>query len=241
MRVVVTRPDIAGRQTAERLRGLGHETVLMPLAKAVHHTDAARKALAKDPWAIAITSAEAARVLASLGDDIRPHLHTPIFTVGSSSAKAASDAGFGNVSASSSDGTALADLIHGQLGGQETDGKPLLYLAGQPRASSFEARLRALGMPFAICECYSMQPVAWGEAALVELLHQPTVDVVLFYSAQTARQFFANPVFRNQPDLLAAARFLCLSENIAESLPPSHRAKAAVASRTDEDHLLALL
>lgn len=242
MRVVVTRPAIAGRQTAERLRGLGHEPVLLPLARAIHDPDATRKALAQqEPWALAITSAEAARVVASLGDDLRPYLKTPVFAVGAGSAKAASDAGFENVAASSRDGIALADMIDDHLDRREAHGTPLLYLAGQPRASGFEARLSALDIPFRICECYKMAPVTWDDAAMTDVFREAAAEVVLFYSAQTARQFFAHAVFREQPELLAAIRFACLSDNIAEALPPANRANAMVATYPDEDHLLALL
>ncbi len=45
MRVLVTRPQHSGERTAERLRKLGHEPILLPLSQPVHDGDAAVRGL----------------------------------------------------------------------------------------------------------------------------------------------------------------------------------------------------
>ena len=75
MRVLVLRPEPAAGRTAARLAARGHEAVLLPLSQAEHDTDAASAGLAGPHSAIAITSAEAARVLALAEGTIKSRLH----------------------------------------------------------------------------------------------------------------------------------------------------------------------
>ncbi len=140
MRVLVTRPLPSAERTAKSLRDMGHEPVLLPLSQPVHDSKAALEGLARSNGPIAITSAEAVRVLSSAGEDIKPYLLRPLFAVGGASAKEAKAIGFNSVTASSGDGAQLAELIAHQT--RET----VIYLAGSPRAETFELRARALDL-----------------------------------------------------------------------------------------------
>ncbi|MHB0950688.1 MAG: uroporphyrinogen-III synthase [Allorhizobium sp.] len=241
MRVLVTRPELAGRTTAEILRSLGHEPVLLPMSAPVHDPQAALAGLSSPHAAIAITSAEAIRTLLKLGDKLAPYNADPLFAVGKASARAAEGAGFRNVIASIGDGVALADNINVYLREHEVCGGPLLYLAGRPRSGGFEAQLAAHKVPFTVCECYEMRAVNYEPAELQAVFKEDTLDAVLFYSAESAKRFFAQPYTNMSSHLLNHLHYICMSENVLLALPLRYRQNASVAATPDEAALLALL
>lgn len=238
MRVVVTRPQHSGERTVRRLTEMGHEALPLPLSEPVHDVDAARQALSETQDAIAVTSAEAIRALAVLGQNLALHLDRPLFAVGKATAKEARKLGFTHVLSSEGSGIELAELIARE---QTSTQQPLLYLAGSPRAAGFETRLMELNIPLRTVECYRMLNIAPDDATLRKFFVDIHADAVLLYSRQTALRFFSLPFLRQHPDALALTRFLCLSEAIADAVPALLRAHADIAAMPDEDSLLALL
>ncbi|MFS8045330.1 uroporphyrinogen-III synthase [Rhizobium sp. BR 314] len=239
MRVVVTRPRHSGERTIERLTRMGHEAHLLPLAEPVHHVEDARRALLQTQGAIAVTSAEAIRVLAALEPDLSQHLGRPIFAVGKATAKEAAKLGFTDITASEGGGNELAALISSHA--TDNDGALLLYLAGFPRATGFEAGLTGLQLPFRTVECYRMQDIIPDDATLSQLFVDRPADAVLLYSQLTAQRFFGLSFVQRNQTLLDGIRFLCLSEAIAEAIPVALHPHVAIAGTPDEDRLLALL
>jgi uroporphyrinogen-III synthase len=237
MRVLVLRPEPAATRTAEKLATLGHEAVRLPLSRAEHDVAAVKAALTKPHAAIAITSAEAARLLAGIGENLAPHRQTPLFAVGEASAEAARRAGFRTVVAGGGDGESLAKTI---LAHTRPDG-PILYLAGSPRAPGFERRLKEAGIPFHTAEAYRMVPLAPSPAEIEAALLAPVPDAVLLYSRESARAFFALAPLAEAPKRFPAMRLLCMSANVAAAVPESFTARAAIAAAPDEESLLALL
>ncbi|ARQ60256.1 MULTISPECIES: uroporphyrinogen-III synthase [Rhizobium] len=235
MRVLVTRPAHSAEKTAQRLRDMGHEPLLLPLRRPQHDSSAAASALAATRGAIAVTSAEAMRVLSALGETLGPHLDRPIFAVGETTAQAARRLGFRTVTASSGNGRDLADLV----GAQSVE--DLLYLAGRPRAETFEGRLRELGIRFSVAECYRMLPVAPGPADIKAIFSGHRLDAVLFYSRQTAEDFFQLAELRSALSEQGGIRLLCLSEAVAQAIPASLKETVAISSMPDEISLLSLL
>ncbi|ATN36324.1 hypothetical protein ACO34A_21275 [Rhizobium sp. ACO-34A] len=242
VRVLVTRPEPSATRTAEKLRLMGHDPVVLPLARAVHDTPATRAALATPHAAIAVTSAEAIRVLEELGaETIALHREDLLFAVGAASAEAAKRLGFRRVVAGDGDGAALAALIARDLEGRISIERPLLYLAGKPRASGLEDALEERRIPANICECYRMEDASITEQALQSCLTAPPVDAILFYSAESMRRFFALPFTKACKHALGEVRFLCLSEKIRGAIPAHLQQKADVAGVPTETSLLALL
>ncbi|ULR44362.1 uroporphyrinogen-III synthase [Rhizobium sp. K102] len=235
MRVLVTRPAHSAETTAQRLRDMGHEPLLLPLRRPQHDSAAAAGALAATGGAIAVTSAEAMRVLSALGEILGPHLDRPIFAVGEMTAQAARRLGFRSVTASSGNGRDLADLV----AAQKTEA--LLYLAGLPRAETFEGRLRELGIRFSVAECYRMQPVAPGPADIEAIFSGHRPDAVLFYSRQTAEDFFQVAELRSALLEQGGIRLLCLSEAVAQAIPTSLKGSVTISPMPDEISLLSLL
>ncbi|MCF1468027.1 uroporphyrinogen-III synthase [Agrobacterium vitis] len=238
MRVLLTRTETASRKTADRLHVLGHDTVLLPLARAVHHADEALKALSKPHAALAVTSAEALRCLAPHGEVLRPYFETPLFAVGTATAKAAQLLGFRAVISAEGDGTALAQAI-ATAPIKWTD--PLLYLAGQPRKRSLEEGLHQSSIPFDVVEAYTMQGMVYKPEDIIDRLEGKSVDAVLLYSAETARRFFALPLSGEIANLFASAHIFCLSTDIAENVAKSFRNRVSIAPRPHEEALLSLL
>jgi uroporphyrinogen-III synthase len=241
MRVLVLRPERSARKTAIRLSSLGHQPVVLPLSEPRHDPDALRVALGKPHAAIAITSSEAARLLASMEAALEPHRRTTLFAVGHSSAQAARDAGFSAVLTSGGDGRDLADLILRHFADHAMPAGPVLYLAGNPRAATFESRMTEVAIPHRTVECYRMVPLAPEPGELQSALIEAVPDAVLFYSRESAKRFFAlEPVAANV-DVFLQTRFLCMSENVSQAVPPGFSATVMVSEKPDEESLLMLL
>lgn len=241
MRVLVTRPEPAASRTAAELRRRGHEPLVLPLAAAEHDTAALKEALAQPHSTIAVTSAEAIRALRAVGQLPQPLFEETLYAVGDSTAKAASGLGFRQVIAGDNDGPALARRIAepGQPAG--TAMRPLLYLAGSPRSPGFEVALAELGVPVTVCECYHMRPRALTAAEIAGAIGDDPVDVVLLYSSESARRLFDPPAAEPLSKRLLGARFLCLSEKIAATLPARFHAHSKAAPFPNEAALLSLL
>ncbi|MGF6173239.1 uroporphyrinogen-III synthase [Ensifer sp. 4252] len=236
MRLLVTRPQPAAEATARRLEVMGHQPLLLPLARAEHLPQAVRKALEEPHAAIALTSAEAVRVLADLGADLEPHKAEPCFCVGEATARAARDLGFISVYPAAGTGRSLAELIAATLSASQT---PLLYLAGSPRSDGLEATLQQLRIVHVTVECYRMQPIAHPPGILARLTAAGQLDAVLLYSHDTARRFAALLVEAGLEPAAFSPRYLCLSAVVAEALPDG--TPVEVATRPDEESLFSLL
>lgn len=239
--MLVLRPEPAAARTISTLATLGHDAVPLPLSKAEHDIEAVREALATPHAAIAVTSAEIARLFSTIGTDVAPHLSTRVFAVGQATADAMTAVGFHDVYTAGGDGAALAESIiaHGRATG--TPESPILYLAGKPRASGFENRLRAAGIPFRTVESYRMVALTYPPAAIATALLEPVPDAVLLYSPESARAFFGLAPLLEMPDRFAALRLLCMSPNVAAIVPERFAAQAETATAPDEASLLALL
>ncbi|QFY61630.1 uroporphyrinogen-III synthase [Rhizobium grahamii] len=231
MRVLVTRPLHSGERTAERLRDMGHEPILFPLAEPVHDP-AALLGLAERTGPLAVTSAEAIRALASLPTFPAEYFDRQVFAVGQATAEEARAFGFRTVAASTGNGADLADMIFSACR------QPVTYLAGSPRAATFEARANEIGLPIDIVECYRMRPLQIAHSELEDLLHDRPPRAILFYSRETTRAFFA---LMENPEIVSAVRFLCLSQAVAEGIPASLRHSADIALTPEEGALLSLL
>jgi uroporphyrinogen-III synthase len=205
---------------------------MLPLSEPVHDSAAATAALAQTAGPLAVTSAEAIRALLTQSSSLAPHLDRPLYAVGSATAEAAIAAGFTAVKAASGDGRDLAELITAEAAGAVT------YLAGTPRAETFEKRAGELGLRLTIADCYHMKQIAPGKEALESLQRAPA-DAVLLYSRETAAALFR--FFNPLPKWLGTARILCLSEAVAVAVPAPLLKNLRIAAMPDEQSLLSLL
>ncbi|MEW6634359.1 MAG: uroporphyrinogen-III synthase [Pseudomonadota bacterium] len=232
VRVLVTRPEPGASRTALRLETQGFQPILLPLTET--------KALpvegdvAADVAAVAVTSANAVRhaskqlvaMLAAL----------PCHAVGKRTAEACRAAGLLVVNEGPGDAEALADAIAAGLAG-----KAMVYLCGRVRFPVFEQRLAAAGVRVQPIETYDTAELDYGDADLLARLSGDQVEAVLLYStkaAAAAAALSARPALRH---LFERARFLALSGRVAKALDGMADERIGIASRPDEDALLALL
>ena len=241
MRVLVIRPEVQAQRTAAKLAQLGHEAVIFPLFQPLHDTALCREALKSSYSALAITSAESVRCMLDLGDELKPYLDRPLFTVGRATARCAREAGFTRVIAAHGNGHDFAALVAGHIATSAEGPKPVLYLAGVKRNGGFEETLRGNDIDFATAEIYDMAPVPYTiEQQQAHLVNTP-VDAVFFFSKENAKAFFALDVYRQSRESLARTLFFCLSRNIAEAVPEELRHSAVISDDPDEDELMDLL
>ncbi|APG86111.1 uroporphyrinogen-III synthase protein [Sinorhizobium americanum CCGM7] len=236
MRVLVTRPRPAAERTALKLEAMGHQPVVLPLMQAQHFVAAVRAGFDRPHEAIAVTSAEAVRVLAGLGPALQPHLATALFAVGAATAGAATDLGFTDVRVGAGTGEALAETVAGFFG-PETGS--LLYFAGLPRADGFEHALRQRAIDHVTVECYRMIPLDHPPETRATLTRSGPFDAVLLYSRETARRLAALMRESGVDCADFSGRYLCLSDSVKEALPAGAPAEVAIAP--DEASLLDLL
>lgn len=231
MRVLVTRPQPAASATAESLAALGHEPLLLPLARTVHDRAAGRAALERPFDALVVTSAEALRAIAPMPVAILAHR---IYCTGPATAGHAAEAGFTDIVAAEGTGLSLAARIAAEQPGR------LLYLAGEPRSPDLEEKLGEAGMPLETVVCYRMEETEPDAAALSALI-DPAPEVVLLYSRESALRFFRLPVVTTRPDRFDDTRFLCISEKTASVVPNRFAGAVTLAANPSEDGLFALL
>lgn len=239
MRVLVTRPEPASARTAAELERRGHRPILLPLMQAIQHPEALASPLLPGTAALAVTSAEAMRVLESLPDDARyPFLTLPLFAVGRATARAAREAGFKDIAVADGDGRSLAGLLIAKT--DQNSSAPILYLTGSPRSPEFETTLADAGRIVDVRECYQMIPAAHDDAELERTLI-PMPDAILAYSSETALRI--GEIFEGKRASLdwSGTRFLCLSEKIAKALPEEFQPRAEWPMEPREDLLLLLL
>jgi len=233
MRLLVTRPEPQGEQTARALRARGHEVLLAPLLRI--------EPMAADPgagpWdAVAMTSANAVRALEG-----RPWLTRllplRLFTVGARTAAAARGAGFKDAVSADGDAHALAHMIAAGL----RPGGTLLYLAAADRSRELSELLAPAQIGVQTVEIYRAVPVNVLPAAARDALRGGTIDAVLHFSKRSAQTFLAaaaaSGVMRNSLN----CQHFCLSLQVAEAFADQPAARLGIATRPDEAAVLDLV
>jgi uroporphyrinogen-III synthase len=178
MRVLVTRPLDDANETAALLKARGHDPVVAPLLEVRYHDG---QPLHLDGvQAILATSANGVRAVArrtSLRD-------IPVFAVGSQTAQAARDAGFGDVRDADGNADTLAASV---MAGANPANGPLLHAAGAEAEGRFAAALTAAGFTVRTEVLYDVPAVAELPAAATAAF--PALDAVLLFSARSAQAF----------------------------------------------------
>ncbi len=233
MRLLVTRPEPDGERTAAELRRRGHEVMLAPLLRVEIVPDAE---LGAGPFAaVLLTSANGARAIAM--HRRRGELTAlPALAVGASSAKAARDAGFTDVTSADGDGGDLARLATARFAGVE---RPLLYPAGEERARELGGELAASGIKVTTAIVYRTVKVTAFPPDVRAALISGAIDGVLHFSRRSVESYLE--CGRDMPGPALAPVHCCLSARAAEPLQAAGAGNVRVAAQPDETALLALL
>ena len=230
MRLLVTRPQDDGERTAARLRARGHHVTLAPLLR-VEPVDFE---LPAEPLsAVVITSANAARVIASHS---RREALTALtaFAVGRHTAEAARAAGFREVECADGDKDDLAALLRAR---RDERSAPLLYLAGEDRAGD----LAASGVPLLTAVAYRAVKVERFAPDVAAALAQGALDGVLHFSRRSAQAYIDCASRVGSLERALAPMHFCLSRQVAQPLSAAGAAAIRLAPHPDEAAMVDLV
>ena len=223
--VLVTRPEAAGSETARRLTALGWQPIATPIIEIVPRLPA-------PPMPVRAALVTSRHAVPGLPAGIRT-----VFAVGDATAAAARTRGVAEVHSAAGDAVALADLVSRTV--QPAEG-PLLLACGAGHARPLATALRALGFTVRRRIVYESRPVPVFPAAGAVGITTGLVHAALFLSAETARGFILRLPTILRP-ALTGIEALALSSAVAEAAAPLPWRSIRVASRPDQDALLALL
>ncbi len=223
--VWVTRAEPGAQATAARLRERGLDPLVAPLLET--------RVLRQPPpdmegvAALGFTSANGVRAFA----DLSPIRDLPVFAVGAATARAAREAGFGQVAASAGDVGALAVFIVAQWPGPR--GLVLNPGAAEP-AGDLVGDLAAFGVGARRLDVYETAEI---EPSPEQLRLAMAAHFVLVHSPRAAKVL--GRLLR--PDGAPTLHALCLSPAVAAALHGTPLGGVTAAAEPDEADLLALL
>lgn len=233
MRLLVTRPEPQGEQTAQALRARGHEVILAPLLR----IEALPADFGAGPFdAVVVTSANAIHVLGG-HPRLAELVSLRLFAVGARTAAAAAQAGFANVLSADGDAVALTELIAQILPPQTS----LLYLAGEDRSADLAAALAPARISIQTVEIYRAVAEVTLPPAALSALQAGTIDGVLHFSRRSAQTFLAAVTAGGMRLNSLNCHHFCLSSQVAEAFLGEGAAQISVAARADEAAVLDLV
>ncbi|HEY4077727.1 MAG TPA: uroporphyrinogen-III synthase [Rhizomicrobium sp.] len=228
MRILVTRPQEDGAETAAALARMGHQTVLAPLLSA-HFHNGPEPAL-DDVQAILATSANGVRALARR--TVRRDL--PVFAVGPQTADEARKAGFHDVKSANGDARALAVAVAGWA---LPENGVLLHVCGEEAPGALANDLAGHGFFVRRCVLYRIDAAASLPPDVGAALADGALDAIIFFSPRSAR------IFRELTGDLPMQRLIaiCISQATADALAPQSFAQVRVAPTPNQAAVLALV
>lgn len=233
-RVLVTRPEPGASKTAQKLRQMGLEPLVLPLTR----IEALPAELAIDPLAfaaIAVVSSNAARhAPASL---IQSLSGLPAYAVGATTAAVSRAIGLNVVDNSAGDAAGLQWVIMDKVEPRSR----ILVLCGRVRRDILEQGLRDSGFVPHFVEVYDTLPNPPSARETAIVLGNMPVDIVLFYSAFAADEFTRLMETMGGLKAFEGARFIAISERIRSHLPESLRDCLIIAAEPNEEAMLSLL
>jgi uroporphyrinogen-III synthase len=228
--VLITRPSGGGAETARRVAAMGLRPILAPVLEIAPIRS--RLPAPARLQAIVITSANALPALSSAYHAL------PLLAVGDVTAARARTAGFRDVHSASGDVHALVALV---LARCDPAGAPLLLAAGKDRTVDATPALQARGFTVIRRSVYAAIAVAALPETARAALHAQAVRAALFFSPATARAFVRLLLAALPAATAAAVDALAISRATETALAPLPWHRIRVASRPNQDELLALL
>lgn len=223
MRVVVTRPQPQAETTADRLRDLGHDPLVLPLTEIVALPQASVDAGGLD--LVAVTSANALRH--AKPEFLQPLAHLPLLAVGDRTADAARRLGFSDVTSAEGDVTALMELA---LARTELRAS-IVYLCGKLRRPDFEVGMARADRRVIPLETYDTRALTPGPDGIAMI---GAADAILLYS-----QAAADALATLGPEL-PQTTLICMSARVAEAAQGFGR-HIVIAEHPTEGSMLAAL
>jgi uroporphyrinogen-III synthase len=220
-----------GIEIAARLAERGHQALLAPLLEPRFHTGPLLEETGELDNVQALLASSANGVRAFVRRSARRDL--PVFAVGPQTAKEARDAGFGDVRSADGDAKALAEATRHWASPEGA----LLHVCAEDAPGALAENLAADGFSVRRCALYTIEPALRLPPEAETALRQGALDAVLFFSPRTARIFGALAHALPTESLTA----FCISPATAQALIGSRFARIAVATRPNQDAMLALV
>ncbi len=216
--------------TGARLKELGHTALIAPLLT-VHFQGGPALDLGGVQGVLA-TSANGVRALARR----TPRRDLPVYAVGPQTAAAAREAGFTHVESADGDAFALAKAVPRWA----TPGAgALLHATGGEGAGRLAASLGADGYEVRTVVLYEVMAAAVLPQEVARALSQTALDAALFFSPRSARVFAQCVAASGLADACTGLDAVCISEAAAKALSPLVFRAVRIASRPNQEDLLA--
>ena len=219
-RVWITRTQPGADTTAERVRALGWDPVVVPLlsVRPIPHAMSS----APSPDAVACVALTSPNTLDRIKDKLLAYGHLPIFAVGDATADAARTIGLPNVISAKGDINALAALIAREV----------------PRGTVFApgAREPAGDLP-ALLPKHKVIRLAVYEAYFTDARTPDDIAAVMVHSPRASRILVSNLGAQTSRNLTAIA----ISDAAATPLNALNFKKIHIAATPDEDGMLSAL
>jgi uroporphyrinogen-III synthase len=227
--VLITRPEPGAGETARRVAALGLHPVLAPvLAIATRPIPP----IAAQPQAMLVTSGNAIPALPEAWHGCM------LLAVGDGTAARARAAGFARCHSAAGDAAALEALVAKLC---TPAGGALLLASGEGQGMRLAASLRARGFRVIRRVVYAARPARVLPEAARAALAQGGLGAALFFSRQTARAFVRLLLATTARDIVADIEAIAISKSTASALTPLPWRRIRVASRPNQDEMLALL
>lgn len=232
MQILITRPREDSERFARQLEAKGHGVLIEPLFTIEPEPDATLDL--DNVQALLLTSANGARAFASRSErrDLR------VFAVGDATAEVARSLGFADVESAGGDVDDLARLVRERA--RPEDGT-LLHAAGSVVAGDLAGTLGATGFEVRRAVLYRAEPVAALSDAAVAALREGKIDVAVFFSPRTARQFMSLAEAAGVDRACARVALLGLSPAVVEAAEGITWAERGAAASPNQAALLAAI
>lgn len=231
--ILVTRPEPAGSELAEKLRREGFETHLAPLSRYVPVE--ADLAPLETCQAVVFTSAQGVAQFppAPEGRD------KTVFAVGTATAEAAAQAGFAHVHAGGGDARELAQTLIARK--EELGLQSVLHVSGEDTAEDLSQLLADSGITVHRRVVYRTEFIDRLPDAVAEALLDGNIDTVLLFSARAAQHWLK--LLSTEALRAAAAKLeaVCLSERVAAELRGTPWRSVKVARTPQMEAMLDIL
>jgi uroporphyrinogen-III synthase len=231
--VLITRPQPAADEFAEKLRRAGFQAYVAPVMEYVALGVSIPLLSGFD--ALIFTSAQAVHAFAEKSSE----RNLPVLAVGDATAATAVKRRFTKVYSARGTSDDVASLIKSKR--QELSLKRLLHVCGEDTVTDMNAAMLGLGIEIARLVLYKAVFLESFPDKIMQALLQGKIDTVTFFSARTAAQFLKIVQQRELRALSVRLEAVCMSERIAAEIKSMLWRAVRVAHHPDMEGMMEIL
>jgi uroporphyrinogen-III synthase len=231
--VLVTRPQPAGDELADKLRREGFEVYLAPMTEYVDLP--ATLPDLNSYQALLFTSSQGVARFAALAHERAPI----VFTVGEATAQAAAKAGFQRVYSADGDGQDLTTLVRGKKDALRL--KRMLHICGEDTAQDLGAALQADGIFIERLPLYKAKFLDALPPDVARALAEGDISTVTLFSARTAANFSRMMQHEELKGVSEDLEAVCLSDRVAAEIKGLHWRAVRIAHNPHLESVLDIL